>query len=90
LKRGIIFEEQDVNEDSTARAEFSRRGLQGVPAFLIGDQVVVGFDRQKIESLLDYSIVGCNECNARMRVPKNKGNIIVTCPKCRNKFKMST
>ncbi len=90
MKRGIIFEEQDVNEDSAARAEFSRRGLQGVPAFLIGDQVVVGFDRQKIESLLDYSIVGCNECNARMRVPKNKGNIIVTCPKCSNKFKMST
>jgi len=80
--RGIIFEEKDINEDPIARAEFSRRNLQGVPAFLIGDQVVVGLDKQKIESLLDYTVFSCEKCGTRMRVPKNKGKIIVTCPKC--------
>lgn len=88
--RGIRFEEKDINEDYLAGVEFSRRGLQGVPAFLIGDQVVVGLDINKIEALLDYKIIGCSKCNTRMRVPKNRAKIRVTCPKCNHQFEMTT
>jgi len=73
-----------------ARAEFSRMNLQGVPAFLIGDDIVVGLDKQRIESLIDYSVIRCEKCSARMRVPKNKGKIRVSCPKCEHQFIMTT
>jgi len=62
----------------------------GVPAFLIGDEVVVGLDIKKIENLINYNIVSCNTCPTKLRVPKNKGTIMVTCPKCNNKFKITT
>lgn len=85
-----MFEEKDVNEDPMAGAEFSRRKLQGVPAFLIGDEVVVGLDKQRIEALLDYIVSNCEKCNVRMRIPKNKGRIRVTCPHCSSQFIKST
>jgi glutaredoxin 3 len=79
-----------VNENHQAREEFGRLGAQGVPTFVIGDQVVVGFDRQRIEGLLDYRIVQCPSCQARMRVPKGKGKIKVTCSRCQHQFIMNT
>jgi len=85
-----MFEEKNVNEDPIAGAEFSRRNLQAVPAFLIGDEVVVGLDKKKIEKLLDYTVSNCENCNVRMRIPKNKGKIRVTCPNCSSKFIKST
>jgi glutaredoxin 3 len=51
-EKGIDFEEKDVQKDQEARDEFTKRGLRGVPAFLIGDEVVVGLDKGKIEELL--------------------------------------
>ncbi|MBM7615800.1 RNase P subunit RPR2 [Alkaliphilus hydrothermalis] len=73
-----------------ARVEFSRRQIRGVPAFLIGDEVVVGLDTQRIYALLDYTIMGCKECGTRMRVPKNKGKIKITCPNCSDKTVLTT
>ncbi|SDK67474.1 hypothetical protein SAMN05660472_01738 [Natronincola ferrireducens] len=73
-----------------ARAEFSRLNLKGVPAFLIGDQVVVGLDKQRIEVLLNYIVISCGKCDGRMRLPKNKGKIRVTCPSCSYQFMIST
>ncbi len=62
----------------------------GVPAFLIGDEVVVGLDKSKIKNLLDYKIIKCVKCSKRMRIPKNRGKILITCPKCKAKFKTKT
>lgn len=73
-----------------ARSEFSRRNLQGVPAFLIGEEVVVGLDISRIEALLDYQIIPCEQCRTRLRVPKNKARIRVTCPSCSHKFDVTT
>ena len=28
----------------------------------------------------------CPNCNSRLRVPKGRGNITITCPKCKTKF----
>ena len=88
--KGIKYIEKDVNVDSFARQEMMKRNIMGVPAFLIGDEVVVGLDISKIESLIDYKVVTCNSCPTKLRVPKNKGKIMVTCPKCNNKFKTTT
>lgn len=73
-----------------ARNEFTKRGLRGVPAFIIGDDVVEGLDTTKIESLIDYKVINCNNCNARLRVPKDKGKIVVNCPKCKTSFEINT
>ena len=89
-EKGYSFVEKDVNEDSAARDDFTKRGLQGVPAFLIGNDVVVGLDTEKIERLMKFKVVDCPNCKARLRVPRGKGKINITCPKCEFKNQMET
>lgn len=85
-EKGYSFIEKDVNKDPLAQAEFTKRGFQGVPAFVIGNDEVVGLDKNKIESLIDYKVINCPSCKSRMRVPKGKGKLKITCPKCSNSF----
>ena len=63
-----------------------RRNVRGVPSFLIGDDLIVGFDKTKILELVDHRVMECAECKTRMRVPINKGSIQVACPKCKYSF----
>lgn len=67
-----------------------KRNIRGVPAFLIGDEVVVGLDKAKIEELIDYKIINCPSCPSRLRIPKKVGNLVITCPKCKTSFKTRT
>lgn len=47
------FEAKNVAEDESARAELiGRTGRMAVPVIVVGDEVVVGFDRGKLERLL--------------------------------------
>lgn len=49
----VPFREIDVTKDEKAATEMVRRsGQQGVPQSLIDGQVIVGFDRNKINNLL--------------------------------------
>jgi glutaredoxin-like YruB-family protein len=49
----INFREIDVTKDEKAATEMVKRsGQQGVPQSLIDGQVVVGFDRNRINTLL--------------------------------------
>jgi len=73
-----------------AQAEFAKRGFQGVPAFVIGNDTVIGLDKNKIESLIDYRVINCPSCKGRLRVPKGKGKIKITCPKCSNSFQVNS
>jgi glutaredoxin 3 len=52
-QRGIAWTEKYVDEDRTAAIEMIRRsGQQGVPVTIIGDEVVVGFDRARLERIV--------------------------------------
>ncbi len=79
-----------MNTDQVARAEFNKLEAQGVPTFVIDNQVIVGFDRQRILDLVDYKVEKCPSCGARMRVAKNKGKIRITCHECQHKFVLKT
>lgn len=50
---GYDFEEKNVKEDLDARYELISKRILGVPTFFIDDEIVVGFNRRKLEKLLD-------------------------------------
>lgn len=53
-ERGIRFRDVDVSRDPAAARDMVRRsGQQGVPVLDIGGRIVVGFDRPKIDRLLE-------------------------------------
>jgi len=51
-QRGVQFIERDVAQDAGALAELEALGLMTTPVTVINSQVVVGFDRPKLEQLL--------------------------------------
>ncbi len=51
--KGIKFTEYDVSQDQAAAQEMTRlTGQMGVPVITVDGQVIIGFDRGKLESLL--------------------------------------
>lgn len=52
-ERGVNFTEYDVSRDRVAAEEMvSKTGQMGVPVIVFGDQVVIGFDRARLEKLI--------------------------------------
>jgi glutaredoxin 3 len=82
----IHYTEKDVNVDQEARREMTRRNIKGVPAFFIGDDLVVGLDQEKILALVDHRLIECPNCKTKLRVPVKKENLSITCPKCKHKI----
>jgi glutaredoxin 3 len=55
-KKGVRFTNVDVSRDQRAARDMVRiSGQQGVPVITVGGRPVVGFDRQKIDRLLDLN-----------------------------------
>jgi hypothetical protein len=49
----VPFESKNVAEDETAFAELvARTGRRAVPVIVVGDEVVAGFDRGRLQRLL--------------------------------------
>jgi hypothetical protein len=88
--QGISFIEKDVSIDHQAQEELARLGARGVPSFKIGDELVVGFDKEKILSLINFKIIECPNCRNKLRIPKNKGMLLITCKQCNTKFKVKS
>ena len=86
----IHFEERNISTDQQAMLELQRRNIRGVPAFLIGEDEVVGLDKEKILKLVDHRVIQCEKCSKKLRVPVNKGTLEVKCPNCGNVFKVRT
>ncbi|SDL04979.1 6TM ABC transporter family protein [Natronincola ferrireducens] len=43
-----------------------------------------------IKGLKTHRYYRCTKCKAMLRVPKGKGKILITCPKCKDKFTRKT
>lgn len=53
-EKGVDFEEIDVSSDEKAAEEMiSKSNQMGVPVVEIDDQIIVGFDKEKISQLLN-------------------------------------
>ena len=51
-KRGVSFQTRDIINDATAMEELVKIGVMTTPVTVIDGQVVVGFDRKRLEELL--------------------------------------
>ncbi len=48
----IEFEWKDVQDPDTAKEAYSKSGQEGIPVIDIDGQIIIGFDVEKIKSLL--------------------------------------
>ena len=49
----IAYTKFDVSTDESKRAEMMERtGQMGVPVIMIGEEIIIGFNQEKIEELL--------------------------------------
>ncbi len=52
-EKGVEYTEKNINEDASARKELMAKGHMGVPVIIVGDEEIVGFDKAKLDQLLD-------------------------------------
>ncbi|MGX8796952.1 glutaredoxin family protein [Fusibacter sp. JL298sf-3] len=51
-EKGIEFTERNVSTDVEARKELMAKGFMGVPVIYVGEEIIQGFDKAKLEELL--------------------------------------
>lgn len=89
-EKGYAYVEKNVQTDPQATSELNALGVQGVPTFDIGGQVIVGFNPTAVDKALKTKLLLCPSCHKKMSVPKGKGKIRVTCPHCSHKFDVNS
>ncbi len=53
-EKGVNYNEIDVSQDEEAQKEMVQKtGQMGVPVIMIDEEVVVGFDKEKIAKILN-------------------------------------
>lgn len=51
-EKGVEYIEKNVQTDPSARKELIQKGYMGVPVIIVGDEEMVGFDKNRLEELL--------------------------------------
>jgi len=62
----------------------------GVPVIVVGTEVIRGFDKARLETLFGKLIIECPTCRQKLRLPRNKGILKVTCKTCQAIFKVNS
>lgn len=52
-EKGLSYTEKNVQTDKDARKELMTMGHMGVPVLIVNGEEIVGFDQDKLDSLLD-------------------------------------
>jgi glutaredoxin-like YruB-family protein len=50
--KNIKFQEKNVQTNPEARKELIERKIMGVPAILVDEEMIVGFDKNRLDKLL--------------------------------------
>ena len=51
--KGVKFAKKDIMIDEEARDELLNLGVRSTPALVVDGKVVIGFDKERIEALLN-------------------------------------
>lgn len=51
-QKGVDFQEVDLSKDMAARKELMKQGIMAVPVVKIKEEYIVGFDKDKLDSML--------------------------------------
>ncbi len=51
-ENNIEFTDKNVSSDPVARKELMKMGFMGVPVIMVDDEVIQGFDKEKLTELL--------------------------------------
>jgi glutaredoxin len=51
-RHDVAFTEKNVSLDRAAGVELAQLGSQGVPTLVVDDQVIIGFDQNRLSTLL--------------------------------------
>ncbi len=51
-QKGVPFTEKNVSTDIEARKELMSKGFMGVPVIYVEDEVIQGFDKARLDTLL--------------------------------------
>jgi glutaredoxin-like YruB-family protein len=89
-EKGYPFSESDVSKDPQGQSFLRSKGIMGVPVITVGDTLIQGFDPEAIEAAVDFRIQACPHCQKKLRLPKDRGKIRVTCPACQGAFEVRT
>lgn len=71
-----------LSRDFEKRAAENKRYL----AFCAGVRKFLKKQKEHFDGRKDYRYFKCPGCGQEVRVPKGKGHIRITCPKCRTQF----
>jgi len=72
--------------------DLSKRRMENYKFSILISPVYSKFKKtqKKLKDSKTHKYIKCPSCNEEMRVPKGKGKIMVTCPKCKTKFEKRT
>lgn len=51
-EKGYEYDERNISTDPEAKKELISMGYMGVPIIMIDDEVIVGFDKSKLDQVL--------------------------------------
>jgi glutaredoxin len=51
-EKGVAYTEKNVSTDIEARKELMSKGFMGVPVIYVGEEVIQGFNKAKLDELL--------------------------------------
>ncbi|KJS82228.1 MAG: Zn-finger containing protein [Peptococcaceae bacterium BICA1-8] len=70
----------------------AKRSMENYKFFMLISPLYSWFKKtqSRIKTLKTHRYFRCPNCKVTLRLPKGKGEIIITCPKCKNKFEKET
>lgn len=72
--------------------DISKRSMENYKFAIFISPIYTRFKKiqTRIKGSKTHKYYKCPSCNTELRMPKGKGKVIITCPKCKDKFEKRT